>query len=98
MDDRESSPEPEETVSQLPDYDLPKRREKTNVERYGAQKYEIESKPKSMKEKSPAEWERLQPKEQEEWDVGSSIVLGKGKKPGIMRLVHNAVIFNEITF
>ena len=86
MDDRESSPDPDVTVSQLPAYDLPKKRQKTNVEKYDTKEDSVETKPKKTNKESPADWQRLEPKQEEEWDVTNSIVIGKGQKPGIRRL------------
>ena len=86
VDDTESSPEPDVTVSQLPTYDLPEKRQKTNVKKYETKEYTVKTKPKKTKEESPVDWQRLQPKEEEEWDVTNYIVLGKGQKPGIISL------------
>lgn len=83
MDDKEISPEPEVMVSQLPAYDLPKKRQKTNLENFEPQEHSGKPKPQNTEEKSPVEWERLQPKQLEELDESNLIVIGKGQKPGI---------------
>ena len=62
---------------------LPEKSQKTNIE--VIETYTVDSKPKKTNEKSPAEGERNQPKQDDKWEVTSSIVIGKGQKSGIRR-------------
>merc|ERR1712228_78592 len=76
----EESESEEEFVSTLPTYDLPNKREKTDLEQYDTS--DKEKKPKLTPEEDEplSEWERLKRKPGSEKDP-NEIVLGKGKIP-----------------
>merc|ERR1712228_882391 len=76
----EESESEEEFVSTLPTYDLPNKREKTDLEQYDTS--DKEKKPKLTPEEDEplSEWERLKREPGSEKDP-NEIVLGKGKIP-----------------
>ena len=77
----ESEPE-EEFISSLPVYDLPSKREKTDLEQYDTPENVPQQKSKTkLDEPSPA-WEKLKTKGKTEENT-NQIILGKGKNPGI---------------
>merc|ERR1711972_278595 len=73
--------EPE--VSELPDYNLPMKGQKTELEYY--EKQEIHHKPKTTpkKEDLPVDWEKLQPKKASNLDEKNPLILGKGQQTEI---------------
>ena len=73
---------PSVNISTLPQYDLPEKRQKTEIGSYDQQ--EIKRKPKQEKKKeiSPSEWEKLPTKKQDALDDKTPILIGKGNKAG----------------
>merc|ERR1711872_1202054 len=83
----ESEPE-EEFVSSLPIYDLPSKREKTDLEQYDTPEKEQQQRIKPVVDEPSPDWDRLKKKPESEEDP-KKIILGKGDMPG--------KIFHEIT-
>ena len=79
----ESEPE-EEFVSSLPIYDLPSKREKTDLEQYDTPENVQPHKVKPVVDESSPDWDRLKKKEKSEEDP-IKIIPGKGKIPGKKR-------------
>ena len=77
-----SDSESEYEVTPLPDYDLPVRRQKTDLEVYQRDELNSEVKMKRPQEEPSAEWEKLKTKPQENLDIKSPFVLGSGKTSG----------------
>ena len=70
-------------ISALPEYDLPTKREKTNLEKFSVEEKEIKRKPKKEKEEEPADWEKLKAKQVDDPKRKPSLVMGQGKKLGM---------------
>ena len=68
-------------MSQLPDYDLPTKRDKTKLEEFVTD--EKKQVPKSKKkDESNSEWDKLKPKQPEKQDEKPKLNMGKGAKTG----------------
>ena len=74
-------PEPEDFVSTLPIYDLPSKREKTDLEEYDAPEKDVKPMIAKRKEEPMPDWDKMKKTPKSEKDP-NQIVLGKGKKPG----------------
>ena len=79
----ESEPE-EEFVSSLPIYDLPIKREKTDLEQYDTPEKEQQQRIKPVVDEPSPDWDRLKKKPESEEDP-KKIVLGKGDMPGTLK-------------
>ena len=77
----EESESETEMVSSLPEYNLPAPRKKTVLEEHTHNEREIAPKKKKEQEEQEVAWAKLAPKQDEE-EISTSIVLGKGKKKG----------------
>ena len=84
----------EPTVSKLPDYDQPLKRQKTDLEKVDQPLAKKGQKPKERGEESPDIWNKLPSKQQEMPDETIPIVLGKGKTSGTTTSKHNRVRFS----
>ena len=76
----ESEPE-EEFVSSLPIYDLPSKREKTDLEQYDTPEKVQQQKIKPLVDEPSPDWDRLKKKDKSEEDP-IEIIPGKGSIPG----------------
>ena len=76
----ESEPE-QEFVSSLPKYDLPTKRDKTDLEQYDAPDKEQQQNIKPVMDEPSPDWEKLKAKPKNEKSP-SKITLGKGNIPG----------------
>ena len=76
----ESEPE-EEFISSLPIYDLPSKREKTDLEQYDTPENVPQQKSKTKLDEPSPVWEKLKTKGKTE-ENSNKIILGQGKKPG----------------
>ena len=81
-EDEDTEEEEEEPVSKLPDYDLPTKRNKTDLEKFTNQEPKKDIKSKGQAEISPADWDKLPAKDEEKLDEKVPIVLGKGTTSG----------------
>jgi hypothetical protein len=73
-------------VSELPEYSLPTRREKTMLENYEALPQETQPKLVNPKEAPDAKWDKLKKKNSEP-ENNTKIVLGKGKTAGAKKIL-----------
>ncbi len=78
----EESVSEEVDVSELPSYDLPTKRQKTELEQYKLKEKDSGPKVVESKEEHPKNWEKITKKSNLSDDTTSSIVLGKGKISG----------------
>ena len=76
----ESEPE-EEYVSSLPVYDLPSKRDKTDLEQYDTPENVQRQKIKPVVDEPSPDWDRLKKKENSQGDP-IKIITGKGRIPG----------------
>ena len=81
----ESEPE-EEFVSSLPIYDLPSKREKTNLEQYDTLENVQQQRIKPIVDEPSPDWDRLKKKAKSEEDP-FKIIAGKGNIPGKKKLI-----------
>ena len=73
-------------VSELPEYNLPTRREKTMLDNYEALPHETQPKLGNHKEAPDAKWDKLKRKNSEP-ENHTKIVLGKGKAAGAKKIL-----------
>ena len=85
----ESEPE-EDYVSELPTYNLPTKREKTDLEQFDTPEKMKLQKSKSKKIEQSPEWEKLKKKPENEKDP-HGFLLGKGSIPGKQTALYGQV-------
>ena len=57
--------------------------QKTVLETHEVHETINKTKPKIVEESSPFDFGKYQPKEDENWNAANTLIIGKGKKPGI---------------
>ena len=72
----------EPSISELPVYDLPLKRQKTDLEHYEQQELFRKPKETPLKDEPAMDWEKLKPKPKPDCDEKTPIILGKGSKTG----------------
>merc|ERR1711990_29076 len=73
----------DEYVTELPSYDLPTKRQKSDLLTYESHERETKIKEREQDQEQPADWDRLKKKKDEIDDAKIPIILGKGKKAEI---------------
>ena len=80
--EKEDFEDEEPVVAQLPDYNLPQKRQKTNLQKFNQPDIKVGQKPGSSREELPVGWDKLPSKPFEVQDETMSLMMGIGSKPG----------------
>ena len=92
-----------EFISTIPEYDLPTKREKTELEEYDTSNKQENAKQKPLIKETTPQWDKLEKKPADNDELPNKLVMGKGKKKGndgnliwyVLRCVHKIdVVWN----
>ena len=71
------------TVAHLPEYDIPQKRLKTDLQKYNQPDTKVVQRPDSQKMELPVSWEKLPTKSFEIQEDAIGLTMGSGSEPGI---------------